>query len=127
MTRTLRLKRKPGLELTADIEAMIRDKILNPAELIVVSIVRCSDPAIAREDYASAACAIQNLCLSLFADGFGSKWSTGKVTTHPETYEHLGIDPDLDEIIAFVWAGIPADDRKRPARPALSDVVRRLP
>ena len=60
-------------------------KITNPAELIVVSLLRCEDEFRAREDYAAASCAIQNLMLSLHADAVGSKWSTGKVTRDPET------------------------------------------
>nr|MBX2797003.1 hypothetical protein [Myxococcales bacterium] len=43
--------------------------------------------------------------LSLHADGFHSKWSTGKVTTHPRTYEILRIDATQERIVGFVWIG----------------------
>lgn len=121
------LKKKPGVDLADDARAAIRASILAPAEAIAVSVVRSPDPAIAREDYASAACAIQNLCLSLFGDGVASKWTTGKVTSHPDTYRTLGIDPAREEIVGFVWAGVAASEPNRPARPALESLVRRLP
>ncbi|MCA8942952.1 MAG: nitroreductase [Planctomycetes bacterium] len=123
----VRLKQKPDVAWTDELEAKVRDKILNPAELVVVSIVRHADPSTAREDYAAAACAIQNLTLSLTAEGVGTKWSSGKVTCHAETYELLGIEATEQEIIGFVWAGIAADEPKTPERPPLDGFVRQLP
>ncbi len=122
-----RLKAKPDAPCTDELAEKVRAKILNPAELIVVSIVRHDDPAIAREDYAAAACAIQNIHLALAGEGVGSKWSSGKVTCHPETYQHLGIDSEREEIIGFVWAGIAENTPKTPERPPLSEFVRSLP
>lgn len=105
----------------------IRSKILDPGELVVVSIRRCEDPITAREDYASAACAIQNLSLSLQADGLGSKWSSGKVTRHPRSYRVLGIDEKDEEIIGFIWVGHPMKIPECPQRPPLPDLLRTLP
>ena len=82
--------------------------VSNPGALIVVSVVCTDDAFQSREDYAASACAIQNLMLSLHADGVGSKWGTGAVTRRAETYELMGIDPELEEIIGFVWVGTPA-------------------
>ena len=122
-----RLKAKPDQPCAGELAEKVRGKILNPAELVVVSLVREPIPEIAREDYASAACAIQNLSLSLHAEGVGTKWSSGKVTRHPETYELLRIDAEREEIIGFVWAGIAANEPATPERPPLDDVVRSLP
>lgn len=94
-------------------------------QLLVVSQVRSDDAFRAKEDYAAVACAIENLCLSLGADGLGSKWSTGGVTRDPRTYELLGIDPAAEEIVGFIWFGHPAEDRPRPEREPL--VVRAVP
>ena len=83
----------------------IRDKILNPSHLLIASQV-CSDNQLQkREDYAACSCAIQNLSLSLVSDGVGYKWSTGKITTTPNTYQIAEIDPSEEEIIGFIWIG----------------------
>ena len=83
----------------------IKDKILNPSHLLVATQV-CTDNQVQKlEDYAACACAIQNLSLSLVADGVGYKWSTGKITTDPNTYQISEIDPSEESIIGFIWIG----------------------
>ena len=123
-TLAVSLKEKPEAPLTDAQIAAIRSKILNPAELIVVSVVRHENPDIAREDYASAACAIQNIKLALWAEGVGTKWSSGKLTVHPQSYATCGIDSGTEEIVAYLWAGIAETIPETPARPALSSFVR---
>jgi len=107
----------------------IRTQMLTPAELIVVCQVQNEDPDVAREDYAAVACAVQNAMLALCAEGIGSKWSTGAVTTDERTYASLGIDPALEQIVGFVWVGYAArDDVPKPRRRrTLSDVLRSVP
>ena len=117
------LKEKKG-PLTSTGRALLAEKLLNPA-LVVVSQRRCDDAFRAREDYAASACAIQNILLSAHADGFGAKWSSGGLTTAAPTYATLGIDPAVDEIVGFVWIGVPAERPKVP-RPPLDGFVRRL-
>jgi len=83
----------------------IKNKILNPSHLLVATQV-CTDNKVQKlEDYAACACAIQNLSLSLVADGVGYKWSTGKLTIDPNTYQISDIDPSEEEIIGFIWIG----------------------
>jgi len=83
----------------------IKDKILNPSHLLVATQI-CSDDQVQKlEDYAACACAIQNLSLSLVADGVGYKWSTGKITTDPNTYQIAEINPSEEEIVGFIWIG----------------------
>ena len=113
--------------MTPEIEHKVRSKILDPHELIVVSVVRSDDPQTAREDLAASACAVQNLCLSLWADGVGSKWSTGTPSRADEGYALLGIDREREDIVGFVWVGVPLRVPQTPPRPPLSDFVRRLP
>ncbi len=115
-----------GKTLGAEQVGAIRGKLLNPAVLVVVSQVRCDDAFRAREDYAAVACAIQNFQLVVTARGLGAKWSTGGVTTHPDTYAALGIDPEAEEVVGFVWAGVPAQDCEV-KRPPLDSVVRTVP
>lgn len=122
----LRLK-CPGDRAPSDsVLAKLTAKMMNPAELIAVSVVRCDDAFRAREDYAATACAIQNMQLAATAEGLGAKWSSGGVTTHAETYAALGLDPEVEEIVAFVWIGVP---HKVPtiSRPPLEAVRRSVP
>ncbi len=83
----------------------IKDKFLNPSHLLVASQVCSNNPIQKLEDYAACACSIQNLSLSLVGDGVGYKWSTGKITTDPNTYQIAEIDPFQEEIIGFIWIG----------------------
>ncbi|MEE2680838.1 MAG: nitroreductase [Planctomycetota bacterium] len=103
-----------------------RAKLLAPDRLIVVCQVACEDPFQAREDYAACSCAIQNLTLSLAADGVGSKWSSGAITRHPDTYRVCEVDPTGFEIIGFVWAGYP-QEVPSVKRPPLESVVKAIP
>ena len=108
-------------ELTVIEENAIRTKLTAPGALVVV-VQRLEGSAFTiKEDYASCACAIQNLQLSAFADGFGTKWSTGGLTRHPDTYALFGLNPSDDEIVGFVWVGVPKmiPDVKRPVLSAL--------
>lgn len=95
-----------------------REKMLASAELIVVCRVVHTDPGVGREDYAAIACAVQNVSLSLWAEGIGSKWSTGGVTTDAETYEVLGLNSGETEIVGFLWVGYSKPDSlaKKPSR-----------
>ncbi len=105
------------------IKEKVLQKILNPSHLLVASQVVNPDQKIRLEDYAACACAIQNLSLSLVADGVGSKWSTGKITTDKKTYRIVGINPQREEIIGFIWVGygeIPLQIK----RPQISSIFR---
>ena len=83
----------------------IRDKMLNPSHLLIATQV-CTDNQVQKlEDYAACACAIQNLSLSLVADDVGCKWSTGKITKDPTTYQIAQINSCKEEIIGFIWIG----------------------
>jgi len=104
----------------------ITEKLMHPAELVVVTVVRCDDAFRAREDYAATCCAIQNLQLAATAEGLGAKWSSGGLTTHPETYAAVGVDPAVEEIVAFVWIGVPAQVPTI-KRPPIEAVLREVP
>ena len=112
--------------LTPEETERIRKKILNPSHLLVATQCACPDPGQAREDYAACACASQNLATSLAADGVGSKWSTGQLSQHPDHYRITGINPTLEQIIGFIWAGY-GETPPPITRPPLAAVVRRTP
>ena len=106
----------------------LRAKMLNPGELIVASRVRNEDPAVEREDYAAVACAIYSMMLTLWEEGIGSKWSTGEVTRDPRAYGLLGIDVHEEEVVGFVWVGVPDGAAPKPRRRrSLDQVLRALP
>jgi nitroreductase len=107
----------------------LKAKMLDPTELLVVCQVRHPDPDIAHEDYAAVACAVQNAMLSFWSEGVGSKWSTGAITTDERTYKTLGIDPERELIVGFLWAGhaLRADLPKPRRRRSLAEVLRTVP
>ena len=101
----------------------IREKMLNPSHLLIATQV-CTDNQVQRlEDYAACACAIQNLSLSLVADYVGCKWSTGKITKDPHTYEIAQINPIEEEIIGFIWIGY-GTEPPLIRRPSISTIYR---
>lgn len=62
------------------------------------------------EDYAATCCAIQNFNLVLWADGVGTKWTTGDITRTPEFADICGIDSDTEEVVGCLWYGYPKGD-----------------
>ncbi len=118
-------QRKRGGEMSEQKAARVRAKYSDPPELVVVcqALKSEDDDFRRREDYAAVACAIQNMHVSLWSEGIGSKWSSGSLTYHEKTYEILGVDPEEAEIVGFIWAGYPKivpDPDRRP----LDEVVR---
>ena len=80
----------------------IKEKMLNPSHLLIATQVCTDNQTQKLEDYAACACAIQNLSLSLVADDVGCKWSTGKITKDPNTYQIAQINSSEEEIIGFI-------------------------
>ncbi len=111
----LALKAK-GEPVTDALRAKIQSKIGNPGALLIVRQVRCDDALRAKEDYAAIACALQNVMLTVSAAGYGSKWSTGSLSRHPDVLQLANIDPQREEVVGFLWIGVPAEilDVKRP-------------
>ncbi|MEZ4236974.1 MAG: nitroreductase [Myxococcota bacterium] len=116
---------KRGGEVTPQLEAEQRAKMLDPDRLVVVVQRVADDPVRAEEDYATCACAVFALMLSVHASGFGTKWSTGGVTTDPRSLALLGLAPAEDRVVGFVWVGVPEVVPQAPRRPPLAGLVRR--
>jgi nitroreductase len=120
-------KAKKKGEVVQDAVERARKKMTHLPALLVVSMVKSPDDAFReREDYAATCCAIQNLALSLWADGIGAQWSTGGVTRHPDSYSALGIDPGVEEIVGFIKIGYARKTPKVGRRP-LNEVKREVP
>ena len=62
------------------------------------------------EDYASACAAVQNVLLSLHAEGIASKWATGPVVQTPAFRELVHAQPE-DRVVALVMVGLPDESR----------------
>lgn len=74
---------------------------------MVVTCRRSEDSITEQEDYASVACAIQNMTLYLSEAGVASKWSTGPITRDARFYELLGIEDEEEFIVGLIWYGYP--------------------
>lgn len=120
---TVKRERGPLSERQA---AKVREKVGSSAELVVVVQVLTADDFQRREDYASCACAIQNMALALWSAGVSSKWATGAITRDPRTYSLLDVDPETHEIVGFVFVGYAREQPETP-RMDVEEVVRRVP
>lgn len=94
--------------------------------MIAVTFKKAGDPFREKEDYAATCCAIQNMCLYLWGEGIGVKWSTSKCTRHPDFYELLAIDPEKEEVVGLMWCGYPEEIPTKDRKP-VGSVVRELP
>lgn len=99
-------------------ELVARARLANPGALIVACQRMVADPTTREEDYAAVACAVQNLQLCMWADGFGTKWSTGGLMRHPQLAELFGVDLAAERVVGLVWAGVAAKVPTPPRPPA---------
>jgi hypothetical protein len=65
--------------------------------------------------------------LSVHADGFASKWSTGGATRDPESLEVLCIDPERERVVGWIWVGRAEVVPRGPQRPELHAHIRTVP
>jgi len=76
------------------------------------------DPmSLAREDYAACCCAVQNFCLTLHANGIGTKWTTGAVNFDEDFGKAAGISAN-EYVVGTIWFGkaatVPSPPKKKP-------------
>ena len=76
---------------------------------LVVTRMRSGDAVQSREDDASCAIAVHNLSLYLWSLGIGIKWVTGDVIRDARFCDLIWVDPAVEEPVAIVWYGYPAD------------------
>ena len=76
---------------------------------LVVTCARSQDELRAREDYAACCCAVYAMCLYLWSKGVGTKWTTGDVTRDPRFYDAIWTDPEVENVVAMIWYGYPAE------------------
>lgn len=113
---------------TGEEVVMARQKAASPSGLVAIVLPKVPDnPFREREDYATLSCSIQLLALALRQEGFAYKWSTGGLSTHPETYKIFQVDSQQKEIIGFIWIGKPVKEPLMTKRPNLADILMTLP
>lgn len=108
--------------VTAPLRLFSSGKDNAKAEKDVVSSM--DDPSgVAREDYAACCCAVQNLCLSLHADGMGTKWTTGPVNFDSRFASAVGM-PSNEYVVGTIWFGKPSYIPKAPKKKfSVADVL----
>ncbi len=74
---------------------------------LVVTCKKSDDELRQLEDYASCACAVQNLTLYLAEAGVACKWTTGLVTRDSRYFDLLELDQDEVFIVGLIWYGYP--------------------
>ncbi|MEM1008856.1 MAG: nitroreductase [Myxococcota bacterium] len=117
----------PTQAVEQQIDQRLERKFINPAALVVFCCQKSPNNFQQREDYATVCCGIQNFTLACTEQGWANKWSTGRITRSPETYQLLNVDPTQHEIIGFLWVGQPLDKPAPQKRPALEQVVSQMP
>jgi nitroreductase len=101
----------PGLD-----EARLEEKrqsIINVPALVFVFSVQGKNATMTQENYAAAACAVQNLLLAAHEEGLATNWTTGGLIKSDELRSLLGVDPEW-QVVSMVHVGY-ADPAKLPA------------
>ncbi len=93
---------------------------------LVITSQRSANHLTDKENYAACCCAVQNLMLDLWANGIGSKWTTGDVIRQDEFYRLLGAKRHQEEVVSLLWYGYPTR-LPRPQRSPLASKLRQLP
>jgi nitroreductase len=87
-------------------EATGDTKLLRSHTAIVAGVLRNDDPAVAEEDYAAVACALQNVMLAARGRGLASFWRTPGVMDRPAFLDTVGIPADVRPI-GVIHLGLP--------------------
>ena len=74
---------------------------------MVITCARSDDELVQQEDYASCACAVQNLMLYLSEAGVATKWATGPITRDERFYELLSLNKEHVLVVGIIWYGYP--------------------
>ena len=118
----LKLKKNLNLEKASRLKEMYTGDL----QLIILGCLRDEDSKVARENYASVVCGVQNISLYLWSQKVGCKWSTGVVTESPELYNLMGWDPLEIEIVGLLWLGEALVIPPVPKRVRLDNVLKVL-
>jgi len=56
-----------------------------------------------REDFKSVCCAVQNLMLSMWSEGVGTKWTDGSLQRTQEFADLVGVNTEEEKIAGIIW------------------------
>ena len=90
---------------------------------ILVNCVTSEDEIRFQEDYAACACGIQNMMLTFWSNGYGTKWTTGPVTRYPDFPDIVGFDSNEEVVVGLLWAGLPNTIPEKRARDSSRNVT----
>lgn len=106
------------------VEAKRREWGSAPGVLVLTCVSDAdADATRRREDYAACCSAAQNLMLHLWAQGIGSKWSTGAVWEHEEFWDLLGAPNARGDVVGVFFYGWPERVPEGRRRLGLDDVL----
>jgi len=71
----------------------------------VITCAKSDDDIQQEEDLMATACAVQNFQLSMWADGVGTKWTSGPITRTAEFADICGIDLEKEKFVGCLWYG----------------------
>lgn len=106
IVRKFRQEREPDPEKAREIGEKMYAKFTSIPMFIAVVLKVNENPAIAEEDYASAACLIQNFSLLAWEQGIGMVWETYPLLKLDAFREAFGVQQD-ERIIASLHTGYP--------------------
>ena len=74
---------------------------------------------------------MQNFQLSMFADGVGTKWTSGPITRTEEFAKLCGIDTDNEKFVGCIWYGFASGGlgslKSPPRKQSIDDVLSSMP
>lgn len=108
-------------ELSEAKKTAIKNNFLNASYIVGLAQKRSDCSRQTKEDYASMACAVQNMSLFFWEHEVGSKWSSGEITRGDEAYEYFNVDKTLYELVGFMWIGKPQRIPATPKRPSAEE------
>ncbi|HVM41182.1 MAG TPA: nitroreductase [Acidimicrobiia bacterium] len=113
-----------GVEPTEGQRTKERTKLGRAPMVIVAAAVRReSDKIPWEEQQASAAAAVQNLCLAAVELGYATMWRTGDPAYDARVKVALGLR-EADAVMGFVYVGTPSEGGEKPPKePSLDGVV----
>jgi len=102
-----------------------------PGWLVVTTKVSPGNALQEQEDMKSVCCAVQNLMLSLWSEGIGSKWTFGPVQRTDKFAEICGVDTKKEKVAGVIWYGFASGGLKnvdvKCRKLGVDDVLKYLP
>lgn len=103
-----------------------------PGWVVVTTKLSPDEPGAELADFRSTSCAMQNLMLSLWSEGVGSKWTEGPTQKTQQFADLVGVDTDRERVVGIIWygfvtGGLSCADPKVRRKRGVDDVLSSLP